>query len=143
MSHMLNMFEKGFKFGFCFLTPSWFPEISSLAMKGIHRNVLLPSMFVHSVSRQPSRSGGYKCYLFCIHLVVKGQFHICIKISLLIRGRSKSSFIAIPIDKVLDSKTYLSIIFIFKGSLIRIVMRILWTLFMMLFKGYKKSHMIL
>lgn len=78
--------------------------------------------------------------LFCIHLVIKRQFQICINLSLLLKGRSKSSFTAIPIDNVLGSKTYLSICFIFKRSLI-ITIKTTWILFMLLFKRHKRSHM--
>lgn len=79
--------------------------------------------------------------LFCIHLVIKRHFPICINLSLLIKGRSKSSFTAIPIDNVLHSKTYLSIYFIFKRSLIITTIRTTWILFMLLFKRHKRSHM--
>lgn len=74
--------------------------------------------------------------VLCIHLVMKRQFQICIK-TLLIGERSKRSLLSIPTGKVLKSKTYLSIIFIFKRSPIIITTRTTWTLFM-LFKRYKK-----
>lgn len=143
----LSHVKKGFEFCFCFLTPFL---ISRNVIFGNEKeswqilecftafNVCLYFPFIDN-SFEPVST--VLCVL-CIHLVIKRQSRICIK-TLLIGGRSKSSLISIPTGKVLKSKMYLSIIFIFKRSPITITTRITWILFILLFKRYKRSHMIL